>query len=601
MKKTLLYAAAALAMGAAPAAASAADVTVVLDADFTQFTEGSPSAPADFPSYGTGSFSSYFSGWFSSKVAQAGGALMVKDGGYVQTSSQNLSANGGVVRVSARVRMLDAYGGVLKVSVGYSASQNLMLTDSSWHDVSIILGGGTSSSRIKAEPMLSASGLLMQNLRLEQSPAFVAAPTAQQPLQADGKSFTARWSSVRGATSYLLDVYSYNGTEKAYLLRDQDTGNVTSYKVTGLDPAVTYYYTVRATNGTGVSEPSDEIRVVKVIYSLATPGNLRVSTHSGDIAATWDAVPDAQEYILSVSRIFTCPADTTVNILTEDFDRADKGELDNIEFIFSNHLDRYTVLPGWDGSDLAIARGHMVLTPYGHTGWLSTPPLDLRGKDGSCTVSASLACGAFGSFYEGQATAYLLNAAGDTLQAKDILLGKGFADYQVTFVQGADSCRVVLAYAGDYKLFINSLSVDQLKGAGQKVVSWLGDIRTPDLTATFPAERGKGYQLSATVTAVAETVSLGEIAEIWSDPTAPVVVDYTLGVASAADDGAQVSVSGRDIVVIVPNACRAALYDLSGRLLMQTDLQPGGGTIAAPASGALLLRVGDRIHKLMVK
>lgn len=590
-------------MCALPAGASATDdVTVVLDADFTQFTQGSPQSPVDFPSYGTGSFSSYFSGWFSSKIAQAGGALLVRDGGYVQTSSQNLSANNGVVRVSTRVRMLDSYGGVLKVSVGYSTSQTVILSDTAWHDVALILSGGSASARVKVEPMLSASGLLLQNIKLEQSPAFVAAPTALQPTQADGKSFTARWNSVRGATAYLLDVYSYNGTEKAYLLHDQDVGSVTSYKVTGLDPAVTYYYTVRATNGTGISEPSDEIRVVKVIYSLATPANLRVTAQSTGVEASWDAVEDAQEYVLSVSRILTCGSDTTVSMLSENFDKADKGELDNIEFIFTHQLDRYTVLPGWDGSDLAIARGHMVLTPYGHTGWLATPPLDLRGKDGSFTVSANLACGAFGSYYEGQATAYLLNAAGDTLQAKDILLGKGFADYQLTFGQGTDSCRVVLAYAGDYKLFINSLAVDQLKAKGQKVTSWLGDVRTPDLHATFPAQRGKNLQLSVTVTAVSETVSLGEISEIWSDATEPVVVDFSTGAVDAAfSDGALVSVRGRDITVAVAAACRAAIYDLGGRLLMQADLQPGATTLAAPASGVLLLRVGDRIHKIMVK
>jgi opacity protein-like surface antigen len=61
--------------------AQEADVTVAIDADFTIFTEGSPEEPVAFASYGTGSFTSYFPSWSVSKVYQAGGALLIADGG----------------------------------------------------------------------------------------------------------------------------------------------------------------------------------------------------------------------------------------------------------------------------------------------------------------------------------------------------------------------------------------------------------------------------------------------------------------------------------------------------------------------------------------
>lgn len=583
------------------------DVTVVLDADFTQFTEGTPAKPVDFPSYGTGSFTSYFSGWYSSKIAKAGGALIIKDGGYVQTKSCNVSAHGGVMRISSRVRMTDAYGGILKISAGYSTagSTTVMLTDSLWHDVSVVIAGGTSSTRIKVEPSLSASGVLLQNLKVEQSAGFIAAPVAYQPTQADGVSFTARWKSVSGATAYLLNVYSYNGTEKVYKLKEQNVGTALSYKVTDLDPAVQYYYTVQATNGTGVSDPSEEIRVVKVISSLATPQGLSGKADSVRLQASWLPVKDAQHYVLNVSGVINCVADKEVKLLSESFSKVTEGTLSNIEFT-TKPLSNFTFMPGWEGSELGLAAGHIVISPYGSTGYVATPLLDMEGKDGTVTYSARLACGAFGTMRTGSATVSLLNAAGDTLQSKPIELTEGFADYSVTLTSATANCRIAISYNGSYKLFIDSIEVRQLKKAGQKVKCYLTEISTPEVAVEYEygadaavlGERPSYFLL--TVSAAAETVVAGEITTIFSEASEPVEAKIETGAVNGtfADD-VVVSVADGLITVSADRTTAVSLYDMSGRILLQTTVAGGTtATLRPQLKGICILVAGGRAQRV---
>src|SRR6266705_2928641 len=67
-------------------------------------------------------------------------------------------------------------------------------------------------------------------------------------------SFMARWQRVPAAIGYRLDVAtdpSFTRYIEGY--RDLDVGNVTGRSVTGLSGGTTYYYRVRAYDGTSTS------------------------------------------------------------------------------------------------------------------------------------------------------------------------------------------------------------------------------------------------------------------------------------------------------------------------------------------------------------
>jgi len=74
-------------------------------------------------------------------------------------------------------------------------------------------------------------------------------------------SFTARWSSVTGATGYQLDVATNSSFTNYVSGYPQDVGNVTNWDVTGLTKNTFYYYRVHAYNGNGPGPNSNVIKV----------------------------------------------------------------------------------------------------------------------------------------------------------------------------------------------------------------------------------------------------------------------------------------------------------------------------------------------------
>ena len=104
------------------------------------------------------------------------------------------------------------------------------------------------------------------------------APVSANPTLATTTGFTANWAASSGATKYFLDVATDSGFASLVSgFNNLDVLNVTSFAVTGLNPATTYYYRVRANNSAGTSENSQA--QVALTASLQAPG-IAVSTNS---------------------------------------------------------------------------------------------------------------------------------------------------------------------------------------------------------------------------------------------------------------------------------------------------------------------------------
>jgi uncharacterized protein (TIGR02145 family) len=97
------------------------------------------------------------------------------------------------------------------------------------------------------------------------------APTASAATLLTTNSFTASWNSVSGATGYFLDVATDTGfTSLVSGYSNLSVGNVTTFSVTGLNPATTYYYRVRANNGTCSGPSSNEITATTATITYCT-------------------------------------------------------------------------------------------------------------------------------------------------------------------------------------------------------------------------------------------------------------------------------------------------------------------------------------------
>ena len=506
--------------------------TVILDESFDAFTEGSEETPGttDISVGYSGKLRTTLSGWTGKSIYEAGGKLKIADGGYLQTARYNMSANSGVVKITARVKMLASTGGILKVSLGYTTVGQVAVYDNKWTDVSVIAAGGTSSSYVRVEPYLVFEGLLIDNLKIETSPDMFPAPEAYQPTQADGTSFTAKWSRVKGATSYLLDVYTGQGDAKTYVMQAQKL-TLTPQKVTGLDASKTYRYTVRATNGTAVSEPSNEIEVIKVIRSLDAPVAKAATDVTDDsFTANWEPVADAQSYQVNVYRQSTTKQAGDLDLIDEDFSGVTKGTFSKVEYgSLEEYLDAYTKTTGWWAKQHVFAAGTIGLSPFSGAASLTTPQLDLTADGGKVKVSVTMA--AMNYAPEAVADTAFVNLVdqNDSVIAQQmVLLQAEMKEYVVNFTQGAANQAISIAYNGSNRLFIDAVKVSQNVPAGYVKTDHVLTIE--GLTGTScaveaPILNGDGDVYLYDVQAVAPTVDYtGDVTTITSDKSNRIVV-----------------------------------------------------------------------------
>jgi phosphodiesterase/alkaline phosphatase D-like protein len=127
-------------------------------------------------------------------------------------------------------------------------------------------------------------------------------PSAQSAINVSFDSFTARWSSVAGATDYQLDV----ATDSSFInivYQNLSVGTVTSFPLTGLIPNTLYYYRVRAYNGCALSSNSSAKSVRTTPCTPAAPSAQNAANvTSSSFTARWNSVGGAIDYQLDVAR-----------------------------------------------------------------------------------------------------------------------------------------------------------------------------------------------------------------------------------------------------------------------------------------------------------
>lgn len=125
------------------------------------------------------------------------------------------------------------------------------------------------------------------------------APVAAAATNIMATSFSASWGSVSGATGYRLDVSTNSGFSSFVSGFNNLTVTSTSHSVTGLSAVTTYYYRVRAVNGTGTSSNSSTINLTTA--PQAPVANAASNITSSSFTANWSSVSGAASYRLDVS------------------------------------------------------------------------------------------------------------------------------------------------------------------------------------------------------------------------------------------------------------------------------------------------------------
>ena len=220
-------------------AGEAADETpnlqVLLEEDFSKFTAGSEATPdaTDVADATTGYIADELTntpGWSGDGVFQAGGCAYIgivdegtdnEDTGFLNTSTFDGSGNGGYIVVTLRARVAEegATDAVEFVSIdeddinesdpmsGVVDYKQVAITDQ-WAEYEVELKSGAANASIQLYAYQSP--IYIDDIKVTQTVKIdVPAPEALAATNVTPTSFTANWSAVEGATSYMLTVFSF--------------------------------------------------------------------------------------------------------------------------------------------------------------------------------------------------------------------------------------------------------------------------------------------------------------------------------------------------------------------------------------------------------
>lgn len=220
-------------------AGEAADETpnlqVLLEEDFSKFTAGSEATPdaTDVANATTGYIADELintPGWSGDGVFQAGGCAYIgivdegtdnEDTGFLNTSTFDGSGNGGYIVVTFRARVAEegATDAVEFVSIdeddinesdpmsGVVDYKQVAITDQ-WAEYEVELKSGAANASIQLYAYQSP--IYIDDIKVTQTVKIdVPAPEALAATNVTPTSFTANWSAVEGATSYMLTVFSF--------------------------------------------------------------------------------------------------------------------------------------------------------------------------------------------------------------------------------------------------------------------------------------------------------------------------------------------------------------------------------------------------------
>jgi hypothetical protein len=209
--------------------AKAIEQQVILDEDFSKFTEGSESAPAEEIEYIGGyripATRTAMDGWTGKGVHPAGGCVQLTEydyegemrPGYISTPRQMMN---GTATLTFRAKASSAEGAELWVVLcdddygpGYDELE-LELTDE-WTSYELVATEGSLELESYFQFTPESGEVLLDDVRILFKQDRIAKPDANAAVNVSPTEFIASWNEVTGATGYRLNVICTEAVDNA--------------------------------------------------------------------------------------------------------------------------------------------------------------------------------------------------------------------------------------------------------------------------------------------------------------------------------------------------------------------------------------------------
>lgn len=310
-------------------------------------------------------------GWAGLNVFQAGGCAYLADGyeAFISSPLLDLSSDNGNFTMTMRYKTQSNTG---RVIIGWASSQGPIKAvqaqaSTEWSQIEIPGIGGVSQTMIQiygdSVEMFLYDVMVTQNIVEE--PKELGRPENLTATNITDNSFTANWTEVEGATSYLLNVFCFENNQRQYLLKDENV-NGTSRDVTGLESGELYFFTLRATDGTDESKETAPQVVKSPSTAVGTPVALPTTdvTDNG-FTANWEKAENEVYYNVYTSSYYTIPESGEITIEDEDFSNITEGTEESPAYCsIQTTFNGLTKYPNWEGITTLMAKGKIGLKNY---------------------------------------------------------------------------------------------------------------------------------------------------------------------------------------------------------------------------------------------
>ncbi len=420
-----------------------------------------------------------------------------------------------------------------------------------------------------------------------------------------GTSFTATWSAVEEATSYLLTVYELDVKgNPIYLFEDKEVIE-TSYTVTDIEKGKPYYYFVKAKNAEHTSEPS----AVAEVEALVTPVFDEPVVGENSFTVSWSDVEGATNYdfwAYQICRTTMAEFFHPINLMEQDFSSiSSTGTIDAPE----NRDDLYNYvdcLPGWILWGPSYIDGAIGLnTPALDNGmivYLESPKYDLSKVHGSVTIEFDLATDNPG---DGLA-AYLVNQAVDEMLFDDGYmvenLTKEWSHHTVSLKGTTDKTFFLFSPLGTGRVFIDNLKISaEFQDGGTEVLvpilQAVGDINSVEVPMDDNVDRSnyETDEYAYTVRCMGPPADgMGLIYSSFADMK---YVKRETAIESVDADGAQAVLVDGVLRIENPQLAPISVYNAGGALVAKATGE--SVSIALAHRGVYLVKVGDTVAKVI--